>query len=256
MGTSHARSRCGLRCAYNPTFDVFPANSVPRYFAIVPAAGTGTRMGEGTPKQYLTCAGRPLLHHTLGRLASYAPISRVFVVLAPGDAHYRAPEEDDAAAKVAPLYCGGETRAASVYNALVAIRDALTGDDWVLVHDAARPCLSKAALDRLIAEVGGADVGGLLAVPVADTLKREDDEGCVMGTAPRTGLWQAQTPQMFRYGFLVEALRRAGTSEITDEASAVERIGLKPRLVMGEARNLKVTYPEDLELAELILKNS
>jgi 2-C-methyl-D-erythritol 4-phosphate cytidylyltransferase len=229
---------------------------VPRYFAIVPAAGTGTRMGEGTPKQYLTCAGRPLLHHTLERLSSYPPISRVFVVLAPGDALYGAPEGKDAAAKVAPLYCGGETRAASVYNGLVAIRDAVAGDDWVLVHDAARPCLSKAALDRLIDEVGETDAGGLLAVPVADTLKREDDEGCVMATEPRAGLWQAQTPQMFRYGFLVEALRRAGTLDVTDEASAVERIGLKPRLVMGESRNLKVTYPEDLELAELILRSS
>jgi len=213
-------------------------------------------MGEGTPKQYLMCAGRPLLHHTLERLSRYAPISRVFVVLAPGDSRYCAAEESDGATRVEPLYCGGETRAASVYNGLVAIRDAVTGDDWVLVHDAARPCLSTAALDRLIAEVGEADAGGLLAVPVADTLKREDGLGCVMATEARGGLWQAQTPQMFRYGFLIEALRRAGTSEVTDEASAVERIGLKPRLVMGEARNLKVTYPEDLELAELILKSS
>ena len=232
-----------------------PANIVPRYFAIVPAAGTGSRMGEGMPKQYLMCAGRPLLHHTLERLSRYAPISRVFVVLAPGDSRYRAAEGGKAPG-IEPLYCGGDTRAASVYNGLVAIRDAVTGDDWILVHDAARPCLSTAALDRLIAEVGDADAGGLLAVPVADTLKRSDDTGCVSATEARDGLWQAQTPQMFRYGFLVEALRRAGTSEVTDEASAVERIGLRPRLVMGEARNLKVTYPEDLELAELILKSS
>jgi len=126
----------------------------------------------------------------------------------------------------------------------------------VLVHDAARPCLSAAALDRLIDEVDESDAGGLLALPVADTLKREDDDRRVASTQARAGLWQAQTPQMFRYGFLVEALRRAGAADVTDEAGAIERIGLKPRLVMGEARNFKVTYPEDLELAKLILENS
>ncbi len=243
------------RCKYNRASIFSPANIVPRYFAIVPAAGIGSRMGEGTPKQYLTCAGRSLLCHTLERLSGYAPISQVFVVLAPGDTRYRAAEQCGAASRVQSLYCGGETRAASVYNGLVAIRDGVSGDDWILVHDAARPCVSEAALQRLVAEVGEADAGGLLAVPVADTLKRADDEGHVMATEARAGLWQAQTPQMFRYGVLVEALRRAG-SHVTDEASAVERIGLKPKLVMGEARNLKVTYPEDLELAELILKSS
>ena len=229
---------------------------MPRYIALVPAAGTGTRMGEDLPKQYLELAGRPLLHHTLHRLATHPRIARVFVVLAPGDDRFRKMAASAGGRAVEPLYCGGETRAASVYNGLVAIRDAVAGDDWMLVHDAARPCLSAAALDRLIAEVAEGDAGGLLALRVADTLKREDEEGRVAGTQARAGLWQAQTPQMFRYGFLVEALRRAGTREVTDEAGAIERIGLKPKLVMGEARNFKVTYPEDLELAELILKSS
>lgn len=212
-------------------------------------------MGEPTPKQYLEVAGRPLIDHTLSAVAAEPCISRVFVVLAPGDTRFRAVSTGDPG-RIETLYCGGETRAASVYNGLVAVRDAVSGDDWVLVHDAARPCLSRAALARLIGEVGECDVGGLLAIPVADTLKREGDGCRVIATASRAGLWQAQTPQMFRYGILVEALRRAGRESVTDEAGAVERMGLEPKLVMGETRNLKVTFPEDLELAALILKEA
>ena len=223
---------------------------MPRYFALVPAAGSGSRVGDPVPKQYLKLAGASVLDHALRSLAGDARIARVFVVLSPGDTHFRAAPHGE---RVQPLYCGGQTRAASVYNGLVAVRDAVRGDDWVLVHDAARPCLSAAALDRLMTTVGEDDAGGLLAIPVADTLKRADGEGRVESTEPREGLWRAQTPQMFRYGFLVEALRRSGASSVTDEASAIERIGLKPRLVMGDARNLKVTYAEDLELAGLIL---
>jgi 2-C-methyl-D-erythritol 4-phosphate cytidylyltransferase len=229
---------------------------VPRHFALVPAAGSGARMGGATPKQYLEVAGSPLLHHTLGVLGAHPQISGVFVVLAPGDSHFRATEMGAMQNPVEALYCGGETRAASVYNGLVAARDAIAGDDWVLVHDAARPCVSPGAIDRLIAAVGDDDAGGLLAVPVADTLKRADAHERVATTERRDGMWQAQKPQMFRYGFLVEALRRAGRDSITDEAGAIEAIGLKPRLVMGEPRNLKVTWPEDLELAELILTRS
>ncbi|HEX2825455.1 MAG TPA: 2-C-methyl-D-erythritol 4-phosphate cytidylyltransferase [Burkholderiales bacterium] len=227
-----------------------------RYFALVPAAGSGSRLGSSTPKQYLPLAGRPMLHHTLSRLAADARIEQVFLVLSPGDRDFREAGFGDLADRVQPLYCGGETRAASVYNGLIAARDAVAGGDWVLVHDAARPCLSRAALARLIDEVGEDDAGGLLAIPVADTLKRANLDARVEATASRDGLWQAQTPQMFRYGFLVEALRRSCAAGVTDEASAVERLGLKPRLVMGEIRNLKVTYPQDLELAEVILKAS
>lgn len=211
-------------------------------------------MGKATPKQYLQLAGHPLLYHTLQVLAAHPRIERVFVVLAPQDARFGAERWTGLGRDIETLYCGGETRAASVYNGLVAVRDALDADDWVLVHDAARPCLSAAALGRLIAEVGDDDAGGLLAIPVADTLKRSNGDNRVSATEPRGGIWQAQTPQMFRYGLLVDALRRAGPAEATDEAGAVERIGLKPKLVVGESRNLKVTYPEDLALAELILK--
>ncbi len=229
---------------------------MPGYFALVPAAGSGARVGGGTPKQYLELAGRPVLHHTLRRLAAHPRIAGVFVVLAPGDSHFRSTDWSGMERPVEALYCGGETRAASVYNGLVAVRDVIGGDDWVLVHDAARPCVSRAALDRLIEAVGDDDAGGLLAIPVADTLKRADAHHRVASTEARDGLWQAQTPQMFRYGLLVEALRRCGPGSVTDEAGAIEAIGLKPRLVMGEPRNLKVTYPEDLEMAAMILSRS
>ena len=212
-------------------------------------------MGKATPKQYLEVAGRPLIEHTLRAVTADSRIASIFVVLAPGDTHFRAVSTGDGLG-IEAVYCGGETRAASVYNGLVAVRDAMSGDDWVLVHDAARPCLSAAALSRLISGVGENDPGGLLAIPVADTLKRADGENKVIATESRENLWQAQTPQMFRYGILVEALRRAGPDSVTDEAGAVERMGLKPRLVIGEARNFKVTYPHDLELAALLLKDA
>jgi 2-C-methyl-D-erythritol 4-phosphate cytidylyltransferase len=228
--------------------------TVDRYFALVPAAGSGSRLGSSTPKQYLPLAGRPLLQHTLMRLAGHGRIEHVFVVLSPSDANFRTAAWEALDGRVQPLYCGGETRAASVYNGLIAARDAIRDQDWVLVHDAARPCLSAEALDRLIREVGDDEAGGLLAVPVADTLKRADGDTRVIATERREALWQAQTPQMFRYGFLVEALRRSGPASVTDEAGAIENLGLKPKLVMGEARNLKVTYPQDLELATLILE--
>ena len=228
--------------------------TVPRYFALVPAAGSGSRVSTGTPKQYFPLQGRPLLYYTLRQLTAHPSIRGIFVVLAPEDVEFRKGGWDDSGAKIHPLYCGGETRAASVYNGLLAARDAIAVEDWVLVHDAARPCLSANALQRLIHEVGSDDAGGLLAVPVADTLKRADGERRVVTTERREGLWQAQTPQMFRYGLLIEALRRCGPATVTDEAGAIERLGLTPKLVMGEARNLKVTYPEDLELAALILQ--
>lgn len=227
---------------------------MPSYYALIPAAGSGARMGDRRPKQYLELAGRALVEHTVRRLTADARIARVFVVLAPDDAYFRAMSVPGAGERVQALYCGGATRAASVYNGLIAARDAIAGDDWVLVHDAARPCLTAGALARLIAEVADDETGGLLALPVADTLKRGDGNKRVSATESRESLWQAQTPQMFRYELLVEALRRAGPDAVTDEAGAIERIGLKPKLVMGEARNFKITYPEDLELAGLILR--
>ena len=221
-----------------------------RYFALVPAAGLGARFGGATPKQYLPLHGRPLLWHAVAALVRHPRIDRVFVVLHPDDEHYeRHPWRE--LGKVEGLRVGGETRADSVRNGLRAMTG-VAGDDWVLVHDAVRPCLTAAMLDRLLAEVGDDAAGGLLALPLADTLKRADAEARVLGTEPREGRWRAQTPQMFRHGLLLGALSAA--REPTDEASAVEAMGLQPRLVRGSELNLKVTWPEDLLLAEMVMR--
>ena len=229
------------------------------YVALIPAAGSGSRMALDTPKQYACLAGMPMLYHAVRSLAS-EPIETVFVVLAQDDGMFAQQDWREFDGRLEPLYCGGATRRDSVFNGLIAAMAAVDADDWVLVHDAARPCLPRADLDRLIAEVSGDPIGGLLALPVAETVKRI--AGCADGdaagsvrvaaTEDRSKLWLAQTPQMFRAGLLAEALRRAPTT-VTDEASAVEQMGLKPRLVPGSRQNLKVTYPDDLAIAEAIL---
>ncbi|HKU69575.1 MAG TPA: 2-C-methyl-D-erythritol 4-phosphate cytidylyltransferase [Burkholderiales bacterium] len=228
---------------------------LPKAYALIPAAGSGTRVGAALPKQYLEVDDRPLLYYALRALTRHPRIEQVFVVLAPGDANFKRCDWSELGTRIKPLYCGGETRAASVFNGLLAARDTVSGSDWVLVHDAARPCLGRDELDRLFGELDNDDTGGLLAVPVADTLKRANRDTRVAATEPRDGLWLAQTPQMFRYRLLIEALRAANPAVATDEARAIEGLGLKPKLVMGDTRNLKVTYPEDLLLAELILGN-
>lgn len=225
-----------------------------RYVALIPAAGSGSRMRTETPKQYALLAGKPLLHHAVHTLCAHPRIEQVFIVLSPGDQRFGEYDWRDCEAKLSVLYCGGETRAASVFNGLLAANNAIDGADWVLVHDAARPCLQATDIDRLIAEIGDSETGGLLAVPVADTLKRANAGGEALQTEAREHLWRAQTPQMFRYRVLMEALRRADIAAVTDESSAVEQTGAKPKLVRGSTTNFKVTYPEDLALAELILK--
>ena len=222
-------------------------------YALIPAAGSGSRVGAAVPKQYLEIAGKPLLYHALQSLARHPRIEQVLVVLMQGDERYARCDWTEFGGRLVPLYCGGETRAATVFNGLLAARDTVAADDWVLVHDAARPCLGREELDRLFGELGEEDAGGLLAIPVADTLKRANREARVAATEPRDNLWLAQTPQMFRYRLLIEALRAAEPRQATDEARAIEGLGLKPRLVMGSTCNIKVTYPEDLVLAELIL---
>ncbi|MCL2022569.1 MAG: 2-C-methyl-D-erythritol 4-phosphate cytidylyltransferase [Betaproteobacteria bacterium] len=228
----------------------------PAYHAIVPAAGSGARFSANVPKQYLPLMGRPLIWYSLATLCNHPAIASVRVVLAPDDPHWDKPEWHESwlmlGANLKVLFCGGKTRAESVRNGLDAAQSAIAPDDWVLVHDAARPCLSYALLDYLISKVGNDDVGGLLAVPLTDTIKRDNGKAAVLETVPRAGLWQAQTPQMFRYRMLVEAL--AAFPNTTDEASAIEAAGFAPRLVASNISNLKVTYPEDLALAELILR--
>ena len=221
-----------------------------KYIALVPAAGTGSRMGGSIPKQYGLLAGEPMIRHALRALCGFDAIDRVYVVIAPEDAWWEAFDWSEFAPRLEVVRAGGETRALSVINGLKAI--AASPDDWVMVHDAARPCLDREALSRLVSGIGEGDVGGLLALPVADTLKRDGGSGLVVETVPRAGLWQAQTPQMFRYGLLLEALSRAPRDQ-TDEAGAVEALGLAPRLVEGSPANFKVTYPRDVAFAELIL---
>ncbi|MEQ6291832.1 2-C-methyl-D-erythritol 4-phosphate cytidylyltransferase [Vogesella sp. GCM10023246] len=220
-----------------------------RRIALVPAAGHGSRFGSATPKQYLDIGGQPLLAHTLAVLVANSAIDQVAVVISPGDEWFDS--FDWPQPKLTVLRVGGASRAASVANGLAALQPA--ADDWVLVHDAARCCLSPQALARLIADIGDDAVGGILAQPVADTVKQGDAGGRISATVPRDGLWLAQTPQMFRAGLLANALADAANPAITDEASAIELQGHAPRLVVGEAQNFKVTWPGDLALAAAIL---
>ena len=219
------------------------------FHALVPAAGFGARMGNESPKQYLSLAGQPMIFHALATLCACAEISTVFVVLSPEDTQFQQYDFSRFGEKLQPLYCGGATRAESVLNGLLAAE--LEPDDWVLVHDAARPCLTQDHLHKLINELRDDAVGGLLAVPVADTLKRADAAGRVLRTESREQLWQAQTPQMFRAGLLAHALQQC--KNVTDDASAIEALGYQPKLVECEPTNFKVTYPPDLLLAELLL---
>lgn len=224
---------------------------MPEFHALVPAAGFGARMGNELPKQYLPLAGKPMIAHALETLCACPELSTVFVVIAPGDTLFHGYDWSHCGEKLQPLYCGGATRAESVANGLLASE--LEPDDWVLVHDAARPCLTQAHLSKLVAELRDDPVGGILAVPVADTLKRADAQQRIAHTEPREGLWQAQTPQMFRTGLLMQALQQCRS--VTDEASAIEAMGLSPKLVAGDSSNFKVTYPQDLLLAELLLQH-
>ena len=225
-------------------------------YALIAAAGRGTRVPGELPKPYLPLAGRPMLWHAIAGVC-VPPIESVFVVLAPDDRRFSGFDWSAFAGKLEPLYCGGEARRDSVYNALLAATAVVDADDWVLVHDAARPCLPRTDLQQLIRECSNDRIGGMLALPVADTVKRvdKDEAGAqrVVATEDRTQLWLAQTPQMFRAGLLVEALRKA-RGPVTDEACAIEQLGLKPRLVPGSRRNLKVTYPEDFAVAEAMLR--
>ena len=230
-----------------------------RTWIIVPAAGGGARFAGSSPKQYADLAGAPLLSRTLDRLAAIEA-QAIIVALAPGDAHFD--RMIGARRAIEALRCGGVTRAATVRNALQALATRCEDDDWVLVHDAARPCVPRESLARLIRDVAGDAVGGLLALPLADTLKRaaaDGDAPRVLRTEERSRLWLAQTPQMFRYCVLCAAYARDGASDCTDDAQAIEAHAVTgacamPRLVPGSTANIKVTYPGDLALAAAILR--
>jgi 2-C-methyl-D-erythritol 4-phosphate cytidylyltransferase len=213
-------------------------------------------MGATHPKQYLDIHGRPMIWHAIRAFEQHAAISRVFVVISAQDEWWEG-YDWSAFAKLTVLRCGGETRAESVLNGLRACAGEVSADDWMLVHDAARPCLSQALVDKLLAELDSDPVGGILAAPVADTLKRQTADGRIAETVPRAGLWGAQTPQMFRHAQLMQALETVGGEgvgkNVTDEASAIEALGLSPKLVESDLTNLKVTYPRDLDVAVWLL---
>ena len=225
-----------------------------RYFALIPAAGVGARMGAECPKQYMPLAGKLMLMHVLDTFASTPSIEHVYVVVSKADGYISDALADakHLADRVTVIYEGGATRQQSVLNGLQAVRAQVTDDDWILVHDAARPGLTPALIERLISEVCNDAVGGLLALPVVDTLKRSDADGRAEATVQRDKLWAAQTPQMFRYALLKRALEQA--CNVTDESSAIEALGLRPKLVEGSPRNFKITLPHDVALAELHLK--
>jgi len=215
----------------------------------------GISASQPLPKQYLPLAGQPMIWHALATLCATPAIANVFVVLAPDDMFWPAAQMAMLGPKLHVLRCGGDTRAQSVANGLrrMAVELGDIGNDWVLVHDAARPCLTVAMVEKLIAEVGEDDAGGLLAIPVADTLKHAFNGCRILQTVSRENLWQAQTPQMFRHRLLLDGLGVA--PQVTDEASAIEALRLSPRLVAADASNLKVTYPLDMQLAEWILQH-
>lgn len=225
-----------------------------RHFALIPAAGVGLRMSGDCPKQYMWIAGKPMLLYALDTFAAAPTIVHTYVVVGPNDGHIDGvlAAVPHLSSRITVLRNGGATRQQSVLNGLRALREQLRDDDWILVHDAARPGLTAALIDRLVNALHDDAVGGLLALPIIDTLKRSDAERRAQATVPREGLWAAQTPQMFSYELLCRALTQA--VDVTDEASAIEALGLRPKLVEGSPRNFKVTLPHDVALAELYLK--
>jgi 2-C-methyl-D-erythritol 4-phosphate cytidylyltransferase len=224
------------------------------YWAVVPAAGVGRRMGGDLPKQFLPLGSQTVLEHSLESLW-HAIKLRGLVLVSAGHPALASIQERFASYRMLRA-AGGSERCHSVLNGLEALRGKAHADDWVLVHDAARPCVRQQDLYRLLDYVGGHPVGGLLGSPVHDTMKRADEHGQVYATVDRSGLWHAHTPQMFRYGLLHAALMQALADgyQVTDEASAVEHAGHRPLLVEGHTDNIKITRPDDLLLAEFFLK--
>jgi len=244
---------------------VIVTTPVSRLFALIPCAGTGSRSGSAIPKQYRTLGQRALLYYTLAAFDACSEFAQTLVVIAPDDTGFDA--RNFSGLRFAVARCGGASRQASVFNGLNALAGfGAREHDWVLVHDAARPGITPELIRRMVGALRDDPVGGIAALPVADTLKRvATDDGNtgvenphIARTEARDGLWHAQTPQMFRIGMLREAILRAQQQghELTDEASAIEWLGHAPRLVPGSPRNFKVTYPEDFALAEMVLREN
>jgi 2-C-methyl-D-erythritol 4-phosphate cytidylyltransferase len=223
-----------------------------RFHIIIPAAGAGNRMATAIPKQYLPLCGKPVVSHSIQTFFACPRIASINLALSAEDFFWRSLPLDSNS-RLNLHYTGGETRAQTVLNTMEAMRPQVADDDWILVHDAARPGLTAALLNQLLDTLEHDEVGGLLALPLADTLKQSDADSRVEKTIPREGLWQAQTPQMFRFNLLHQALAGFDGSP-TDEAQAIEALGLKPKLVVGSLRNMKITYPQDLALMEILIQ--
>ena len=227
----------------------------PKFWVIVPAAGAGKRMGTDTPKQYLPLGDKTVLEHTLDTLLFCQRLAGVVLVLSPDDERWA---ELQSRYTKQPLntVTGGAERCHSVLNGLDYLATCASDEDWALVHDAARPCVRLKDIERLITTLEHSAAGGLLGVPVADTMKRVDKDDCISGTVDRNGLWHAYTPQMFRVGMLRAALKQAldKGETVTDEANAMELAGYRPRMVLGSRDNLKITVPSDLALAAFYLQ--
>ena len=225
-----------------------------RIWVIIPAAGIGTRMQADRPKQYLPLIGRPIIEHTLERLATVLPESEFLVCLNPEDPYW--PQIRKPEVMTLREVPGGTESADSVLNGLKAIVGQASVADWGLVHDVARPCVRESDIRKLISQLYHDEVGGILALPVADTMKRSGPDGLINTSVDRSALWHALTPQMFRFGKLYRALTEsvAAGATITDEASALEWAGFRPKLVVGHRDNIKVTHPDDLAFAALFIK--
>ena len=230
-------------------------HAIPRFWAVIPAAGVGARMEAASPKQYLPLLGKTVLEHTLARIGGHPRIAATVMVISAVDGDWSRIAANFTAQSLI-LTQGGAERCHSVLNGLRALAGRAAPRDWVLVHDAARPCVRREDLDHLIEQLHDHPVGGLLGIRITDTMKSADEQGNIIETVCREGLWRALTPQMFRYEMLLQALQAVVESNVmvTDESAAMETAGLVPRMVEGHADNIKITRPGDLALAEMYLR--
>lgn len=237
-----------------------PLSLKKKYWAVIPAAGVGRRMGSNIPKQYLPLAGKTVLEQTLEVFIQHPDISGIILSVTVGDPYWQEISDNYKHENAMPIFVapGGQERCHSVLNALNELSLHASDDDWALVHDAARPCLTGSDIDHLIAQLSDSSAGGLLGLPMADTVKRCDQQQNVLATVDRSELWRALTPQMFPLKLLKDALTHAIENKalVTDEASAIELQGLKPKMVEGQPGNIKITHPGDLQLAELFFANA
>lgn len=226
---------------------------MPSYHVLIPSAGHGARMQSDIPKQYLMLNGKPILQHAIDTFEAIPEIASIVIVVAKQDAYWQ-PKLIENSPKSRVIECGGETRAASVLNGLRMLGAAVASNDWILVHDAARPGIDKLMIERLFDAISEADIGAILALPLADTLKKSDADTLIAETIPRERLWQAQTPQMFRHAILEQALSTHLSRQPTDEAQAIEWMGHRPKLVLGDLKNMKITYPHDLKVVSALMQ--